>query len=125
MMNELINYAKRKRKQCLVCKIDFEKANDSVDWPFLNYMLQRLGFGVKWRSWIRTCISGTTSVLVNGSPMEEFSLQRGLKQGDLLAPFLVLVVAEGLSSLVSKAGSERLFKGFAFGVEEVVISHLQ
>lgn len=40
-------------------------------------------------------------MLVNGSPTREFDLQRGLKQEDLLAPFLFLVVAEGLSGLVN------------------------
>lgn len=52
-------------------------------------------------------------------------MQRGLKQGDPLAPFLFLVVAEGLSGLVSKAVSDGLFKGFVFGEDNVVISHLQ
>lgn len=84
-----------------------------------------MGFCEKWRSWIRTCISGSASVLVNGCPTAEFPLQRGLKQGDPLAPFLFLVVAKGLSGLVSKAVSGGHFKGFAFGEEEVVISHLQ
>lgn len=36
------------------------------------------------------------SILVNGSPTEEINIQMGLKQGDHLAPFLFLVVAEVL-----------------------------
>ncbi|MCI94700.1 putative non-LTR retroelement reverse transcriptase, partial [Trifolium medium] len=43
------------------------------------------------------------SVLVNGSPSEEINIQRGLKQGDPLAPFLFLLVAEGLGGLMKKA----------------------
>lgn len=40
------------------------------------------------------------SVLVNSNPTEEFSMKRGLREEDLLAPFLFLVVAEGLIALM-------------------------
>ncbi|XP_068487036.1 uncharacterized protein [Phaseolus vulgaris] len=60
-----------------------------------------MGFHSKWISWIRGCMeSATISVLVNGSPTEEFKPSRGLRQGDPLAPFLFVVVAEGLAGLV-------------------------
>lgn len=38
-------------------------------------------------------------MLVNGSMTKEFKAKR-LRQGDLFAPFLFLVVAEGLEGLV-------------------------
>jgi hypothetical protein len=40
VINELVDLAKRKNKQCLIFKVDFEKAYDSVDWGFLEYMLR-------------------------------------------------------------------------------------
>jgi hypothetical protein len=65
------------------------------------------------------------SVLVNGSPTEEINIQRGLKQGDPLAPFLFLLVAEGLGGLMRRAVDLNLFSGFQVGREGVVVSHLQ
>jgi len=39
-------------------------------------------------------------VLIIGSPTQEFKPRRGLRQGDLIAPFRFLVVVEGLAGLV-------------------------
>lgn len=65
------------------------------------------------------------SILVNGSPTEEINIQKGLKQGDLLAPFLFLMVAEGFSCLMRDAVNLNLFDGFRFREDGLVISHLQ
>ncbi|WJX67033.1 hypothetical protein P8452_51532 [Trifolium repens] len=126
VVNEVVDMAKKSGKNCLILKVDFEKAYDSVDWSFLDYMLGRFGFCDQWRKWIRTCVfSGSMSILVNGSPTEEINIQRGLKQGDPLAPFLFLLVAEGLGGLLRKAVELNRFKGFRVGRRGVVISHLQ
>lgn len=44
-------------------------------------------------------------VLVNGGPREEFKMEKGLCQGDPLAPVLFLTVAEGLNGLLKQAVS--------------------
>ena len=55
--------------------------------------------------------SASISVLVNGSPMEEFGMQRGLRKGGPLAPLLFLCVAEVLARLMREAEEKRLIKG--------------
>ncbi|MCI39297.1 RNA-directed DNA polymerase (Reverse transcriptase), partial [Trifolium medium] len=40
VVNEVVDLAKRSGKECLIFKVDFEKAYDSVDWGFLEYMLR-------------------------------------------------------------------------------------
>ena len=69
--------------------------------------------------------SASILVLVNGSPSSEFSPQRGLRQGDPLAPFLFNIVVEALTGLVREACSKNLFRGFKVGSNSVDISILQ
>ncbi|GKC42203.1 hypothetical protein Tco_1059925 [Tanacetum coccineum] len=51
-------------------KWDFEKekAFEFLKWDFLDLVMEKLGFGIKWRSWIKGCLhNARASVLVNGS----------------------------------------------------------
>ncbi|PNX90003.1 ribonuclease H, partial [Trifolium pratense] len=56
------------------------------------------------------------SVLINGSPTEDFVVGRGIRQGDPLSPFLFLIVAEGLTGMIRKAVDIGKFKGFKINV---------
>ncbi|PNX93719.1 ribonuclease H [Trifolium pratense] len=111
---------------CVIFKVDFEKAYDSVNWSFLDYMLQGFGFDNKWRGWMKACIfAGSLLVLVNGCPTEQINISKGLKQVDPLAPFLFLLVAEGLGGLMRKADELGFFKRIKIGEPNIVLSHLQ
>jgi hypothetical protein len=86
VVNELIDLAKRRKDKCLLFKVDFERAYDTVNWQFLDYMMRRMGFAEGWTRWIRACvIHSSMSVLVNGSPTNEFHVGKGLRQGDPLS----------------------------------------
>lgn len=53
---------------------------------------------VLWRKWMLECIGlTTTSVLVNGSSIDEFPLERRLRQCNPLSPFLFFIAAKGLN----------------------------
>jgi len=126
MANEFLEDIKRNRKSRVCFKVDFEKAYDSVRWSFLFDMLHRLGFHDKWISWVKGClVSSSVSVLVNGSPTEEFKPSRGLRQGDPMAPFLFLVVAEGLAGLVRQALRTNVLRGVKVGRNSVECCLLQ
>ena len=126
MANEVVEDLRKKGRSGISLKVDFEKAYDSVRWDFLYDMLHKLGFHSVWILWIRGCLeSATVSVLVNGSPTEEFKPSRGLRQGDPLAPFLFIVVAEGLAGLVRQALKVNLLTGLKIGRHEVEMSILQ
>lgn len=50
--NEIIEYARRKKKECLLFKVDFVQAYDCVDWSFLRGMLIKMGFSETWLRWM-------------------------------------------------------------------------
>jgi hypothetical protein len=76
-------------------------------------MMIKMGFAEGWLKWMRACIfESSMSILVNGSPTEDFKVGRGLRQGDPLSPFLLLIVAEGLAGLVKRAAEIGRFKGY-------------
>nr|KYP60963.1 Transposon TX1 uncharacterized [Cajanus cajan] len=89
-------------------------------------MLQIFRFNCKWRQWIMECLVSTkVFVLVKGSPTEEFTTQRGLRQGDPLAPFLFLVVAEGMSGMMREVVNKGLYTGYRVGKDQVEVNMLQ
>jgi len=125
--NEIVDEARRHKKELLLFKVDFEKAYDLVNWGYLQNVMLKMGFPTLWRKWIKECVgTATTSVLVNGSPTDEFPLGRGLRQGDPLSPFLFLLVAEGFNVLMNSLSNNNLFIGYKVGsCYTVVVSHLQ
>ncbi|GJS35194.1 hypothetical protein Tco_0533576 [Tanacetum coccineum] len=64
-------------------------------------------------------------VLVNGSPTMEFHMERGLRQGDPLSPFLFIIAVEALNVSILHARNNNLFHGVKVGVDNVHVSHLQ
>ncbi|GJX36378.1 putative RNA-directed DNA polymerase, eukaryota, reverse transcriptase zinc-binding domain protein [Tanacetum coccineum] len=104
IISEIIQWYKKRKKKMLIFKVDFEKAFDSVSWKYLDFILHSLNFGSKWRSWIRACLhSFRASIFINGNPTCEFSIKRGLRQGDPLSSFLFILVMEGLQCAMSNA----------------------
>jgi hypothetical protein len=51
--NEVVDEARRSKKELMLFKVDFEKAYNSVDWGYLDDVMGRMGFPTLWRKWIK------------------------------------------------------------------------
>jgi hypothetical protein len=73
----------------------------------------RMGFHQRWVNLIISLVSSVSFlVMFSGIPLDEFQTSRGLQQGDLIYPYLFLLVVEGLSGLLKKVVIHRILVGF-------------
>lgn len=88
-------------------------------------MLTKMGFASQFISLVMTCVTTITySVFVNGQPTEYITPERGLRQGDLLSPYLFILCAEGLSAFLRRAHEEGNIKGLSICRGAPILTHL-
>ncbi|GJW97306.1 RNA-directed DNA polymerase, eukaryota, reverse transcriptase zinc-binding domain protein [Tanacetum coccineum] len=77
-----------------------------------------------WRLWIQSCLrSSRGSIIVNGSPTEEFQFFKGLKQGDPLSPFLFILIMESLHLSFQRVVDAGMYTGIKL-CSSLNLSHL-
>ena len=118
--NEAIDSMQKSESGDIFCKLDIGKVYDHVNWSFLFWLLERMGFGTKWISWIEWCISTVCfSILINKTPSGFFQSFGGLRQRDPLSPYIFVTVMEVLSCLLKRTNEGGFCQGGNLVVEEV------
>lgn len=109
----------------MAVKLDMSKAYNRVEWNFINNIMIRMGLNRNWVDTIMKCLTSVSySVVVNGYVGDRFQPERGLRQRDLLSPFLFLICGKGLSSLIRLAAKDEALKCVKVSRSGPQISHL-
>ena len=101
MLRDMLDYIDRTDEPGILISLDQEKAFDRVDRSFLMNLLQHLGFGPSFRTWISTLYHGANmQIMINGWLSRKINLQRGVRQGDSLSPMLYILCVEVLAAKI-------------------------
>ncbi|KAL9972585.1 hypothetical protein ACROYT_G018919 [Oculina patagonica] len=94
-IDDIMEYTKIKQLPGLMVALDFEKAFDSLSWPFLFKALKSFNFGESFIKWVSTLYSNISSCVINnGFATHMFEVRRGVRQGDPLSAYLFIVALE-------------------------------
>lgn len=97
----------------MLIKLDIEKTYDSLSWTAIFATLTRMNFPAHWINWIKVCFSTVSfAIMINKSPTNWFSSSRGLRQGDPLSPYLFILVAQNLTSMLNFLMANNMIPGF-------------
>jgi hypothetical protein len=125
--SEIFHYlTQTNRKEGYVgIKTDKAKAYDRLECGFLHATLLSMNFPQNLIHTIMKCVTTVSfSILINGQPTKNFSPKRGLRQGYPLSPYLFIICADVLSSLIIKANQDKLIHGVKISPRAPEITHL-
>ena len=101
------------------------KAYDRVEWVFLERIMRHLGIEDRLIKIIMACVQSVSyAVLLNEQPVGNIKPTRGLRQGNPLSPYLFLLCAMGLQSLIHQVEVDGHIRGVAICRDGPKVSHL-
>lgn len=119
---DIIDYTNLKNKPGIVLLIDFEKAFDTIRWSFIVKALTLFNFGSEFIQWVKTLYKDIESTVINnGHSAGFFKLQRGIRQGCPLSPYLFILAVEIMAHAIR---SDDKIKGIEIGLIELKLSQL-
>ena len=95
IIQDILLHADLEQLDAYITQIDFEKAFDSIEWPFLLKTLKDFNFGENFTKWIKILYTDIQSCVGNnGYYSTYFKLTRSIRQGCPISALLFLLVAE-------------------------------
>ena len=79
LLNDLVEFTELNKVPGILLFIDFEKAFDTLEWPFIHHILRFFNFGPNIQNWISVLYSDVESGAINGGYTNNyFRVSRGV-----------------------------------------------
>ena len=110
---ETIHFHQHSQQPGVLLFLDFEKAFDRLDRPWMERCIAAVGFGAGAQRWVSILHAGTTArVAFNGWLKARFPVQSGVFQGSPLWPLLLVLAVQPMAAharqLVAQQGLHAL-----------------
>jgi hypothetical protein len=104
-------------------ELNFQKAFDQVGFKYLSAALKAIGLGGKFQQLVQGLVSNAEAwIHINGLFSEPIEIQRGVRQGDPLAPILFAIATHPLLAYLDKGLKTGLIDGVPIS-EELTVAH--
>ena len=95
---DIFEYCESNNQEAILLFLDFQKAFDSVEWPFMLKTLEFFNFGHEFVKWIQILYKNPVFRLKNNNWLSKTCvMKRGIRQGCPISAIIFLFVAEVLS----------------------------
>ncbi|KAL3698101.1 hypothetical protein R1sor_012177 [Riccia sorocarpa] len=119
------DWARISNQKCMFIKLDFVKAYDRIEHGFLLATLEALGFSEESVSLFKGLTTrGMAKVHINQDFTERFSMQRGVRQGCPLAPYLFTLCTQVMMDMLNAKLRQGTIQGLKTGDGQTILHQL-
>ncbi|KAL3696875.1 hypothetical protein R1sor_010951 [Riccia sorocarpa] len=119
------DWARITNQKYMFIKLDFVKAYDRIEHSFLLATLETLGFSEESVTLFRGVTTrGMSKVHINQDFTERFSMQRGVRQGCPLAPYLFTLCTQVMMDMLNANLRQGTIQGLSIGDGQTILHQL-